>query len=280
MIKNTLGLLGAIGCIVSIFLPFERHRALFPMMGGNGTASSSLFSYMPVLALCLLGASVAFIWFWQQNEQEKIKFSTWGLCGTSSLILLYGLYSIVNSRRSYSSSSFSITEYSERGDGFSIDIGWIALALCTVCCFVASRMESPASETTMIRPTTYVKGKDTGQCLQCGQPNSIAATICHTCRATLPWAMRNQSTRVQQPKASEISFNNPDILQWMQTAGGNLLTSLFCLTIPILGFFLWKYMEKEDSPYTTAACIGWIMGIIYYGGRIAWRFIQIGSSLN
>jgi len=124
--------------------------------------------------------------------------------------------------------------------------------------------------------------KDSGKCAQCGQLNSTMASRCHSCYATLPWVKPAKVEVAKAPKAAAVkqATSSVDFGGWFQAAGGSTLTFLFCAAAPMLGFFLWKYMDKEGSAYTGPALIGWVLGIVFHVGRFGWKAVQVGSSLN
>ena len=117
--------------------------------------------------------------------------------------------------------------------------------------------------------------KDSGKCAQCGQLNSTMATRCHSCYATLPWVKPAKPQTVKAPKAVAVKnvASSVDFGGWFQATGGMTLTFLFCAAAPMLGFFLWRYMDNEGSPYSGAAQVGWIMGIVLHIGRFALRAV-------
>jgi hypothetical protein len=76
------------------------------------------------------------------------------------------------------------------------------------------------------------------------------------------------------PDLSVLGDTTGEILQRLASRG---LVFLFCFCVPPLGFFLWKYLDNEDSPHAGTACIGWISGAVIIVGGGLLRFLLIAS---
>ena len=122
--------------------------------------------------------------------------------------------------------------------------------------------------------------KDVGLCSKCEQRNSKSATKCHACGMVLPWVKvpKTKADAVSVPKV-KVAAPKIDVGDTLRIIVANSLTFLFCAAAPVLGYFLWKYMDKDGSEYAPIAQIGWILGIVFHIGRFAWKFLLIGASV-
>jgi hypothetical protein len=276
MIRYYLGIFGYIGVFISLLLPFARYKsAALDMYGFSGSiVSQPLLSYSPFLAFLVAGAALAFAMLLHRDDKEKLQIATWVLGSVAALTLLYSFRDILMQDGIIWRAGFPMY-YGHP----AINIGWLTLAICTICCYIASREDETDVAKRTARTTNDSKHKDSGKCLQCGQLNSIQSTRCHSCYATLPWAKPTHSPSIQKRGTGINSIAKLNIGEWVQTAVPNFLTFAFCFLAPLLGYFLWRYMEKEDSPYTGTALIGWIIGIVFSIIILAGRFVQIGQSV-
>lgn len=230
-----------------------------------------LWNFSPVLAFLLLAALSAYAFFWHGERWKEFQNAAYGLLVLAPFILL--MLSRHSTARDYpESSGISIS-------GYVPQIACLTLPLSALLCWLATRFVP--RDFSEFREASLPK--DVGRCAKCQIVNSTASTKCRECGAVLPWAEPKPKAKTAKtsslPAAPRVSLPTVDGSSF-KTAFSNGLTFLFCLSAPILGYFLWKYLDKEDSPYASSAIIGSIAGILFYVGRFAWRFIQAGASIS
>jgi ribosomal protein L40E len=129
---------------------------------------------------------------------------------------------------------------------------------------------------------------DVGACSACGAKNSTRATKCHACGATLPWeAVRlEQAKRAAQAlaaskaQAAKVAIAQGQDLGDMLYAGLTNFAVFWVCAPPVLGYFLWRYLDSQDSKYSGAAFCGWIFGAVLIGGGFLLRLLLAMSSVG
>jgi hypothetical protein len=127
---------------------------------------------------------------------------------------------------------------------------------------------------------------DVGICAACGSRNSMRATRCHACGATLPW--ESEKLEKQAAAAQVAAARKAEAAQMGRAAGDAGMTSLLyflvivlCFSVsPLVGFFIWKWLDSQESKYAGAAFTGWILGAAVLGIAFLARFLLIMSAVG
>lgn len=112
---------------------------------------------------------------------------------------------------------------------------------------------------------------DVGLCAKCQKRNSLRVKRCHACGEILPW----EAERLQE-EAQRARSNTAMKKQAAKTGGAAgemamtgllyFLIMVLCFVFPYVGFFIWKYIDAQESKYAGAAFTGWVASIVIIVG--------------
>jgi ribosomal protein L40E len=277
------------------FQPFPQERIISASLLTSPQAAQK---GLAILLLLVAGATV-FLLLSLRFERLYL------IAGAASVLILLLLvqtaYDVV-AREDLSWNSVLPRYYGHNG-GPIVVWGWLPLLLAPVGLWLAVRWSELPSEDerqNLLARTPQPKKtppastqqapvqtpSDVGLCAQCNAKNSLRATRCHACGATLPWeTARLEKARGKASSAarrqSQAVARGQDFSPLLKTGLANLLTFVLCFCAPFIGYFIWRYLDNEDSPYSGAAFFGWVIGAVLAVGGILVRIIatmaRVGS---
>lgn len=277
------------------FQPFPQERIISASLLTSPQAAQKGGA---VLLLALAGATIFLL---LQLRFEKLKWAAGAVSILILLLLVQTSYDVV--AREHVSWYGALPRYNQLNGGLVFLWGWLPLLLAPVGLWLAVRWSEFPSENERQRllarepqpkkapPASTQRApaptpSDVGLCAQCNAKNSLRATRCHACGATLPWeTARLEKARGKASSAarrqSQAVARGQDFSALVKTGLANLLAFVLCFCAPFIGYFIWRYLDNEDSPYTGAAFFGWVIGAVFIVGGVLVRIVatmaRVGS---